>query len=254
MQTPAGSIGAGEQLTSSSQVWQFIPRACQLPGLLQDFSGGLRVNQFTMKAFLTGGALAALILLAPLTAGAQDVPTYAQPAAPASADIQIRGRIASFDGMYALAVRDEKGYVDNIQLHPGTIINPTGLTLEPGMIVSILGYNAGGYIDANEIDTPYTYDAGVPWYGGHPWNYYGPSVSIGFFFGGATWWHGGAFRGPYHYYGGTRVYSNVHVNDVVRSNPGAFHGHAFVAPAAHGGYYPHGGSRGGASHGNGHGH
>jgi hypothetical protein len=223
-----------------------------VPGKLQDFSCELRVNQFTMKAILTG-ALAALMLLAPLAAGAQDVPTYAQPPAPSSADIQIRGRISSFDGMYALSVRDEKGYIDNVQLHQGTIINPTGLTLEPGMIVSILGYNAGNYVDANEIDTPYTYYSGVPWYAGHPWNYYGPSVSFGFFFGGgATWWHGGYFRGPYHYYGGTRVYSNVHVSDVVRSNPGSFHGHAFVAPATHGGYYPHGGSRGSASHGRGH--
>ncbi len=42
-----------------------------------------------------------------------------------------------------LQVRDEQGYVDNVQLHQGTIINPTGITLEPGMVVSILGYNSG---------------------------------------------------------------------------------------------------------------
>ena len=58
-------------------------------------------------------------------------------------DQQIRGRISSFDGGYNLTVADERGFTDNVQLHDGTIINPTGLTLAPGMVVSILGYNAG---------------------------------------------------------------------------------------------------------------
>jgi len=201
-----------------------------------------------MKHFLIRSALAALVSILPLAASAQDVPSYAQPPAPDSADLMIHGRIASFDGAYALTIRDEKGYIDNVQLHQGTIINPTGLTLQPGMIVSILGYNSGSYIDANEVDTPYTFYSGVPWYAGHPWYYYGPTVSFGFFFGSGGWWHGGYFRGGgYHYYGGTRVYSSVHVNDVVRSNPGSFRGHAFVASREHGGYYPHGG--GGHTHG-----
>jgi hypothetical protein len=73
------------------------------------------------------------------------------------------------------------------------VINPTGLTLAPGMVVSIDGYNAGGYFAANEVDTPYTYYEGVPYYYGHPWFYYGPSVSLGFFFGGGGW-HGGRGR------------------------------------------------------------
>ena len=108
-------------------------------------------------------ALAALIVLAPATAGAQPLPSYAQaPPSYASGDEEnIHGRIVSFDGRYALQVRDERGFIDHVQLHQGTIINPTGITLEPGMIVSILGYNAGPYLAANEIDTPYTYIAGV---------------------------------------------------------------------------------------------
>jgi len=184
------------------------------------------------------GALAALVLLTPLAARAQDVPSYAQPP---SDDVQIRGRIATFDGAYALTVRDERGYLDNIQLHQGTIINPTGLTLEPGMVVSILGYNSGSYLDANEVDTPYTYASGGWYYGGHPWDYYGPSIGLGFFFGSGGWWHGGYFHGPYHYLGGTRVYESVHVSGVYHGVPGSFHGHAFVAPREHGGYQgPHG--------------
>ena len=138
--------------------------------------------------------IATLFLAAPLAANAQMAPTYA--AGPAQdGDANVHGRILSFDGAYSLQVRDEKGYVDNVQLHQGTIINPTGITLAPGMVVSIMGYNAGSVFAANEIDTPYTFYAGAPYYAGHPWNYYGPSVSLGFFFGNAGWWHGGAFAG-----------------------------------------------------------
>jgi hypothetical protein len=188
--------------------------------------------------------VAVLFLAAPLAASAQEVgqygppPTYSDaPPAGAPDDANIHGRILSFDGGYNLAVRDEKGYVDNVQLHQGTIINPTGLTLAPGMIVSIMGYNAGPFFAANEVDTPYQYFSGIPYYAGHPWNYYGPSVSLGFFFGNVGWWHGNTFGGGgYRYVGGARVYNNVHVNAVYRG--GGFQGRNYVAPAARGGYRP----------------
>jgi hypothetical protein len=180
----------------------------------------------------------------------------------------VHGRVTAFDGGYSLTVRDEKGYIDNVRLHPGTIINPTGLTLAPGMVVSVLGYNAGSYFSANEVDTPYQFVGAYPYYAGHPWNYYGPSVSLGFFFGSGGWWHGGYFGGGYHYAGGVRVYSSVHVNDVYRSYGGAYHGRDYVAPAEHGGYYGHAhaadahmehgggehGEHGGGEHGGGHVH
>jgi hypothetical protein len=195
------------------------------------------------------GAIATLAFSAlagaPLISLAQDVPSYAQPPAPAApADVQIRGRILSFDGAYALSVHDEHGYTDTVQLHEGTIINPTGLTLAPGMIVSVLGYNQGSYFSANEVDTPYTYDDGTPYYLGHPWNYYyGPSYGISFFFGNTGWWHGGYFQGPYHYYNGygARVYNSVNVQNVYRQNApgGQFHGRSYVAPASAGGYRAH---------------
>lgn len=186
-------------------------------------------------------AFAALAFLTPLAAAAQEGPTYAQPQlAQVADDQQIQGRISSFDGGYSLTVADERGFVDNVQLHDGTIINPTGLTLAPGMVVSILGYNAGQYFAANEVDTPYTYaGAGVPYYAGHPWNYYGPTVSLGFFFGNTGWWHGAYFApGTYHYAGNVRVYDNVRVNNVYRY--GTWHGRTYVAPASRGGYYPRG--------------
>jgi hypothetical protein len=183
-------------------------------------------------------ALAALTFAVPLAAQAQDVPSYAQgQPSYASGEENIHGRIVNFDGEYALQVRDEQGYVDNVQLHQGTIINPTGLTLEPGMVVSILGYNAGPYLAANEIDTPYTYYGGMPWYGGHPWNYYGSGISLGFFFGNPGWWHGNAFGGGFRYVGGARVYNNVHFRDV--HTGGEFRGRNYVAPPERGGYVPH---------------
>ncbi|MFY9779001.1 MAG: hypothetical protein WAJ85_00650 [Candidatus Baltobacteraceae bacterium] len=170
-------------------------------------------------------------LAAPLAAQAQSVPSYAQSG---DTDVQIRGRIASFDGGYNLTVRDERGFIDNVQLHQGTIINPTGLTLAPGMIVSILGFNAGSYFGANEIDTPYTYYGGVPYYYGHPWYYYGPTISLGFFFGNPGWWHGSYFGGGYRWVSGVRVYNSVQINNVYRG--GAYQGRSYVAPASHGGY------------------
>jgi hypothetical protein len=183
-------------------------------------------------------ALAALALLMPVAAAAQDMPSYAQPVQ-GPQDEQIHGRIATFDGAYSLTVRDERGFIDNVQLHNGTIINPTGLTLAPGMTVSILGYNAGNFFAANEVDTPYTYVGGVPYYAGHPWFYYGPAISLGFFFGNPGWWHGGYFYGGYHYFGGARVYYNAPVRGVY-PRYGTWSGRQYVAPASRGGYVPHG--------------
>jgi hypothetical protein len=160
------------------------------------------------------------------------LPSYAT--SPTSGDGQIRGRILSFDGGYVATVTDEKGYVDNVRLHQGTIINPTGLTLAPGMTVSVLGYDDGSYFSANEIDTPYTYYTGIPYYDGHPWDYYGPTIGLGFYFGNVGWWHGNRFRGGYHYDNGARIYSNVRVNAFYRG--GTFSGRNYVANPASGGY------------------
>jgi len=193
-----------------------------------------------MKQLLSLLALALPLAFTAQPALAQDAPTYAVQAAAPAADAQIRGRISGFDGGYALQVTDDNGYIDNIQLHDGTIINPTGLTLEPGMVVSILGYNAGSFFAANEIDTPYTYYAGVPYYAGHPWNYYGPSISIGFFFGNTGWWHGAAFAGPPRpvagvgFGFGARVYANPRVTAV--AGGGVIQGRTYVAPPERAGY------------------
>jgi uncharacterized membrane protein YgcG len=190
----------------------------------------------TMRKLLVA-AFAAFALVAPLTALAQDMPSYAQPYNQANGDQQIRGRVTAFNGAYSLQVRDDRGFIDNVQLHQGTVINPTGLTLAPGMIVSILGYNAGPFFAANEIDTPYLYYGGVPYYGGHPWFYYGPSVSLGFFFGNRGWWHGGYFGDDDDgYVGHGYYYTHAPVRNVYTN--GRFQGRNYVVPPARGGYVP----------------
>jgi hypothetical protein len=134
-------------------------------------------------------ALAAAVGLAGLgmstaAAGAQPakMPSYA------SGEEVIRGRIASIDGKYELRVRDERGFVDRVTLHDGTVINPTGLRLSPGQSVTIMGHSAGKSFAANEIDTPYAqygipaygYDYGYPPYGYGYYPYpYGPYPAFG---------------------------------------------------------------------------
>lgn len=129
-------------------------------------------------------AIAAVILpgIGAAQVPAQTLPPYAQP----KADQTIRGRISAIKGAFNISVDDDKGYVDNVELHRGTIINPTGLTLAVGMSVTILGYSAGAVFEANEIDTPYLY-AGPPptavyygpgwWYPGYVYGY-GPSFGL----------------------------------------------------------------------------
>jgi hypothetical protein len=171
---------------------------------------------------MTKTIAAALVLagafLAPAPASAQndaaapsDVaapgPSYAMP------EETVSGRVVSFDGNYALQVRDDRGFVDNVQLRDGTIINPTGVRLAPGMRVTIYGVNRGSVLAANQIDTPYQsygspapvayavpaypyypvygYGYGYPYYG-YPYAY-GPRISVGIGFGfGGRW--GGRWR------------------------------------------------------------
>jgi hypothetical protein len=153
--------------------------------------------------------LAALIVLAAAaipagtfaqTTAPDSLPSYARPNS-GTGDETIHGRIASVDGTYDLQVSDDRGFVDNVKLQQGTIINPTGVRLTSGMSVTIHGINRGTAFVANQIDTPYqsygaTYGP-VPVYGslvypaypyavypypvyGYP---YGPEFGVGFGFG-----------------------------------------------------------------------
>jgi hypothetical protein len=139
----------------------------------------------TTKALVAAAFAGAVGLVSMLPAAAQPTPSYAAGAA----DERIQGTIAAINGPYDISVRDSRGFLDNVTLHQGTIINPTGLTLAPGQSVTISGINQGGAFAANEIDTPYTNLAVVPYpvYYGYPYGYgwrgYGPAYHIGLGFG-----------------------------------------------------------------------
>lgn len=116
---------------------------------------------------------------------------------------QLKGTVTAFNGKYSLHVEDTKSKdIDAVQLHQGTIINPTGLTLRPGMKVTILGTpSAGGVLDANEIDTPYhvAYDQNLGYgryggYGGFGSGYgFGPGFGYDGFYGGGPFFGGPLF-------------------------------------------------------------
>jgi hypothetical protein len=163
----------------------------------------------TLQQQLRIALSAATALAVPAGAFAQsapaDIPSYAAPdpsyAAPGET---IHGRVESFDGAYNLQVRDERGFIDNVQLQQGTVINPTGIRLSAGMSVTIHGVNRGRAFAANVIDTPYSsygadygpvalYPYGYPLYPypayPYPYPVYGypyGHVSIGIGFGGGS--------------------------------------------------------------------
>jgi hypothetical protein len=184
-----------------------------------DFAGKRTIDMLGYHRFSRrlGAGLAALaVTFAPLAAPAQDdLPSYARPAV-VSTDETIHGRIRSVDGAFDISVDDDRGFIDSVQLHQGTIINPTGLTLSPGMSVTILGVNVGAMFEANEIDTPYSYAGPLPtpvYYGSGYWcpgfSYgYGPSFSLAIIIvgGGRPWYYEHRpFRGRpwngHHYFG-----------------------------------------------------
>jgi hypothetical protein len=140
----------------------------------------------------TSGPAGAQTTAPPMTATppktAAPPPTYA--ASPNGVE-QISGTIRVVTGKYTLQLRDSRGFVDNVELHQGTIINPTGLTLAAGMQVTIYGSNGGASFAANQIDAPYTLAVVAPGYGygaWGPWGYgYGPGWGWGFGFRDGFW-------------------------------------------------------------------
>lgn len=122
------------------------------------------------------------------------VPAGAQPTPRSAIDVgaqQIRGRVVTFDGRYALRVRDEQGHIDAVELHPGTIIEPTGLQLAPGMVVRVVGLASGTSLAAGSIEAPYTIDGwGVPYFQGSPWYDVPADVTLADYFAPDAWREG----------------------------------------------------------------
>jgi hypothetical protein len=171
----------------------------------------------------------------------------------------IHGRISSVPGKYDLYVRDDRGYVDHVVLHDGTVINPTGLTLAVGETVTIMGGNQGRVFRADEVDTPYSddmqsndYDGAQDGYQGYPVGYpdgYGNPYAYGYdysgygglYFGGG--YYGGGYSGRYFGHGSYRGRSD---------NRGSYGRDGHVGGSSRlGGASGHFGSSGGARGGSG---
>ncbi len=147
----------------------------------------LLTNRFRALPAVVGSLILAVF---PTIASADtSVPSYAT-----KTGDSIVGTISKFDGAYTMYVRDKNGYLDNVTLHRGTIINPTGIQLQAGFSVTVIGRPDGKTFEADEIDTPYHYTAyEIPIYPYYPYPYaYGYPLYPRPFFG-----FGYGFRG-YH--------------------------------------------------------
>ena len=90
-----------------------------------------------------------------LAAGAVALSVLAPCLASADAQNRLVGTVTDFHGKYEVVVRDERGKIVNVMLHPGTVITPTGLRLERGMKVTVVGQAADRSFAAGEIVTAY---------------------------------------------------------------------------------------------------
>jgi len=197
------------------------------------------ITQIITKRLL-GAAIAATALILPSLAFAQDAPSYDIAGA---AGQQIQGTVAAINGTWNITVHDANGYADSVELHQGTIINPTGLTLEPGMSVTIDGYADGPNFDAMEIDTPYQYQGPAPvavyygpgaWYPGYAYGW-GPSFSLVFNFGSRSFeqrsfYAGGQIRQPMAPPAGWQFSAHGYIGNSVNVNVGVSSHAAYAAP------------------------
>ncbi len=213
----------------------------------------MRFPIFTTRLLAALGAAASLAL--PSLVGAQSYPSYA--VAPQQT---IKGTITGFNGGYTVYVQDEKGYNDNISLHDGTVINPTGIKLQEGMHVTIYGYPQGSVFAAYRVDAPVPdygyggsgyggggygggygyggYPGGYGGYGGYGYGGYGYPYGYGYPWA-PLWGVGFGWFGGFPFYGG---YGGFGYNPVIIRGPGFFHGgggnggvHGGVSAPVHGG-------------------
>lgn len=118
-----------------------------------------------MKHFLAvalGLALAAFVMIAPSIARA-DTDVIVRPVVierpviladrddrPFIGEHALRGTVTYFNA-FSMTVRADGRYIP-VALHQGTIINPTGTTLVPGMFINVFGYwQTNGKFHADQI-------------------------------------------------------------------------------------------------------
>lgn len=135
----------------------------------------------------TVAALATFIAATLQAAVADTLPSYAS----ADQATQIHGSVMSINRR-DLTLRDDRGFLDHVVLLDGTVINPTGIEIEPGQLLTIYGHADGDAFSASEIDTasaPYApvvadpVDAYVPYYDPYFDPYFGYGYGYGYGFG-----------------------------------------------------------------------
>lgn len=111
-----------------------------------------------MKRLLASTLALGVLALAPAVAQANeiivttpvvDAPVYVAVAPPFIGDHEVRGTVTYFNA-FNMTVR-ANGREVPVHLHQGTIINPRGLTLQPGMYVRVFGFWANGNFQADRI-------------------------------------------------------------------------------------------------------
>jgi hypothetical protein len=91
----------------------------------------------------------ALILSLLTTTAISAMPAIANAESPYVGRFDVNGRVVEFH-RFSMTLRAE-GRDIPVDLHQGTIIRPTGLSLQPGMFVSVNGYWNDGQFHANRI-------------------------------------------------------------------------------------------------------
>jgi hypothetical protein len=114
------------------------------------------MTMILLQMRIFAGLIAVGIAAVPLGAFAQgspsDMPSYAASGPGASDQETIHGQIASVDDADSLQINDDRGFIDSVKLQQGTIIYPSGMQLQPGMAVTIVGANRGSVFAANRIE------------------------------------------------------------------------------------------------------
>jgi hypothetical protein len=153
------------------------------------------------KQTLVGGLVLAMIMsIVPSLASAQVFPfqfPWNRNNGGGGSTTSISGTVTQFSG-YNMTLNGGQ----SVSLHQGTVINPTGTTIQPGMNVVVSGYPNGGTFDANEVDVN---GSGGGYYGNNGGNYNGRPYPNGYNNGGN--YPNGSYNGgsyPNGYYNGDR--------------------------------------------------
>ena len=167
------------------------------------FRSSTRIAALACAAFLGGFPIASFA----------DRPSYAQSG---PGDETISGTIYQVTGRYTLTLEDDRGFIDNVSLHNGTVITPSGLGLGSGQIATMTGHTSGKTFEADEIDVdPSSISSGQAVLPGGDYatavnggDYpayafgYDPTYSSGVLYFGQTYYGGGGYYAPNGYYPG----------------------------------------------------